>query len=383
MEPRRRAPCPSRRRHAGHGLALALALLAAGCASRAPTPATSPVGAATARPCVVAHAIIATGTQAFDQQIGGLSGLAYDAAADVYLAVLDDPRKSPPPRLLRFRWRPPAAPEPLGWLPLTEGAAPLPAEGADLEGVALLPGGGLLVSSEGDVGKGIAPWVGRFDSAGELLERLPVPPHFAPGPGSGPPVNAGFEALTLAAETGVVVAGSEGELLQDARPGRPRLPRRARLLFWDLASRAAPRELLYPLDEPHALSPLPGALRVSGLVDLLPEAGGMLALERSFVAGIGFALRLYRIDLEGSTDVTERAPAPADAFTARKRLAASLGELGAPLDNYEGMAWGPAGPDGRRPLVIVSDNNFRPEQDTHLLAISWRRSAADPPCDGQ
>lgn len=365
---------PSRRRRAA-AATLALSLLAAGCAGRRP-PERVPAGEAPrpARPYLVAHAEIRTGTRAFGQVIGGLSGLAYDPASDHFLAVADDPRKSPPTRLLRLRWHPPAAPEPLGWLTLTEGGEPLPPLGADLEGVALLPDGGLLVSSEGDVGAGIGPWVGRFDRDGELIERLAVPAHFTPGPESGPPVNAGFEALAVDAAAGVVVAGTEGELRQDARPGVPRLPRRSRLLMWNLGDAGdAPREWLYPLDEPHARSPLPDGLRVSGLVDLLPEEGGtLLALERSFVAGMGFSLRLHRLDLSGATEVTGVAPAPGDAFTGRKRLLADLGRLGVPLDNYEGMAWGPVGPDGTRLLVVIADNNFRDEQDTHLIALSWR-----------
>ena len=382
-DPAATSPPPARWRAAA--ATLALALLAASCAGRRP-PAQAPAGAEprAARPYLVAHAEIRTGARAFGQVIGGLSGLAYDPAADHFLAVADDPRKSPPTRLLRFRWQPPAAPEPLGWLTLTDGGEPLPPRGADLEGLALLPDGGLLVSSEGDVGAGIGPWVGRFDRDGELIERLPVPAHFTPGPESGPPVNAGFEALAVDAAAGVVVAGTEGELRQDARPGLPRLPRRSRLLIWDLAgfdasgdasgdAGGAPREWLYPLDEPHARSPLPGGLRVSGLVDLLPEEGGtLLALERSFVAGMGFSLRLHRLDLSGATEVTGKAPAPGGAFTGRKRLLADLGRLGVPLDNYEGMAWGPVGPDGARLLVVIADNNFSENQDTHLVALSWR-----------
>jgi 3-phytase/alkaline phosphatase D len=324
-------------------------------------------------PYVVAHVILPTGTRAFGQEIGGLSGLAYDAGADLFYAVLDDPRKSPPPRLFLFRWHPPEAPAPVGWLALTVDGAPLPAEGADLEGVALHPGGGVLVSSEGDVDDGVAPWVGHFDAGGDLLARLPVPPHFNPGTGSGPPVNAGFEALTVDLARGTILAGTEGELLQDEAARAERSPRLSRLLRWDLAGPAAPREWLYPLDEPHARSLLPDGLRISGLVELAPEAGGgMLALERSFVTGAGFAIRLYRLDPAAAREVTGEAPPPAGARPVRKRLLADLGRLGVPLDNYEGMAWGPAGPDRRRLLVLVSDNNFRAQQQTHLVAISWR-----------
>jgi hypothetical protein len=356
------------------GAVAATALLVA-CATQRQAPRPAGGGAVAPRPSepyVVAHVTVPTGTRAFGQEIGGLSGLAYDPRAGLFHAVLDDPRKSPPPRVLRFRWHPPQPPEPVGWLPLAVEGAALPVAGADLEGVALDPAGGLLVSSEGDVEAGLGPWVGRFDARGELVGRLEVPPHFAPGPGTGPPVNAGFEALAVDLVKGTVLAGTEGMLHQDALSGAPRR-RRSRLLLWNLEGSGAPREWLYPLDEPHARSPVPNGLRVSGLVDLLPEGGGtLLALERSFVAGVGFAIRLYRLDLSAADEVTGEVPAPAERRPGDKRLVADLGRLGVPLDNYEGMAWGPTGADGRPLLVIVGDNNFRNEQDTHLVALSWR-----------
>jgi hypothetical protein len=352
---------------------LAATALALGCAgARRDRPVAAGVGERGA-PYVVAHVTLPTGTRAFGHEIGGLSGLAYDSAADLFYAVLDDPRKSPPPRLFLFRWHPPEAPEPVGWLPLSVDGVPLPAEGADLEGVALHPSGGVLVSSEGNVDAGVAPWVGHFDARGERVGRLPVPPHFTPGAGSGPPVNAGFEALTVDLASGAILGGTEGELLQDAAARAQRSPRLSRLLRWDLASPSAPREWLYPLDEPHARSLLPDGLRVAGLVELAPEAGGgLLALERSFVTGAGFAIRLYRLDPAAAVEVTGEAPPAPEARPVGKRLLADLGRLGVALDNYEGMAWGPAGPDRRRLLVLVSDNNFRAEQQTHLVAISWR-----------
>ena len=44
--------------------------------------------------------------------------------------------------------------------------------------------------------------------------------------------------------------------------------------------------------------------------------------------------------------------------------------LGIPLDNVEGMTLGPLLPDGRRALVLVSDNNFASSQFTQLLLFA-------------
>jgi hypothetical protein len=39
------------------------------------------------------------------------------------------------------------------------------------------------------------------------------------------------------------------------------------------------------------------------------------------------------------------------------------------VDNLEGMTFGPALPNGKRSLVLVSDNNFNPLQLTQFLAF--------------
>ena len=68
---------------------------------------------------------------------------------------------------------------------------------------------------------------------------------------------------------------------------------------------------------------------------------------------------------------------PAGAAAARTRMLAmerlilDLQAAGArgPIDNLEGMAWGPVRPDGRRTLVMVTDDNFSPQQVTQVLAF--------------
>ena len=45
-------------------------------------------------------------------------------------------------------------------------------------------------------------------------------------------------------------------------------------------------------------------------------------------------------------------------------------DLGIEPDNLEGMAFGPALPDGRLPLVLVSDNNFSAGQATQFIVLA-------------
>jgi len=54
----------------------------------------------------------------------------------------------------------------------------------------------------------------------------------------------------------------------------------------------------------------------------------------------------------------------------KKTLLLDLDALGLPLDNIEGMAFGPDLPDGRRSLLLVSDNNFSPAAFTQFLLFA-------------
>ncbi|MCC5698826.1 esterase-like activity of phytase family protein [Klebsiella pneumoniae] len=48
-----------------------------------------------------------------------------------------------------------------------------------------------------------------------------------------------------------------------------------------------------------------------------------------------------------------------------------MGELGLDtVDNIEGITWGPRLPDGRRSLVLVSDDNFAPDQVTQIVVLA-------------
>jgi hypothetical protein len=375
-----------RRRDSSVLLALLAAIVSvvAACHPRTVTTTPAAVAAATTPPVarLVAHAQIPTGTAFAGREVGGLSGLAYDRAADLLYAVIDDPTGHPPARLLRFRWHPPAAPELVDWLDLAEENGPLPTAGADLEGLARAATGELFVSSEGDVKAGIAPWVGDFDASGHLRRRLPLPEAFAVADDRGISHNRGFEALTLAAAD-VLVAGTEGPLAQDQSPP-PGEQARVRLLRWDLRTSSPPTEWLYPIDPQHATPKAEAKFGVAGLVDLLPFSpagtdGRLFALERSYVDGVGFAVKLFETSLAGAEEVTGTdALAGRAVRTATKRRLADFAALGVPIANYEGLAWGPPGEDGAALLVVISDNNFNAPEGTNLAAFALSAGALSP-----
>ena len=119
------------------------------------------------------------------------------------------------------------------------------------------------------------------------------------------------------------------------------------------------------------------AFAVSGLVELLPfNDEFMLSMERSFsvgAPGTGNTIKLYSVGFPGADDVNgvdSLAGMLGGVRPVQKTLLLDLRTLGLPLDNVEGMTIGPTLPDGRRSLVLVSDNNFAPSQFTQFLLFA-------------
>jgi 3-phytase len=118
---------------------------------------------------------------------------------------------------------------------------------------------------------------------------------------------------------------------------------------------------------------------VNGIVEILPlNPESLIVMERSFstgTGGTGNTIKLYSVKLSGATDVN--GVADLDEIKkgkfrpVKKQLLLDLDTLGLPLDNIEGMTFGPDLPDGRRSLILVSDNNFAAAQFTQFLLFAF------------
>jgi hypothetical protein len=96
-------------------------------------------------------------------------------------------------------------------------------------------------------------------------------------------------------------------------------------------------------------------------------------MERSFSVGVGNAVTLHLVGLPGADDVSGLdSLLDADVERVTKTEVLDLNTLGLTLDNLEGMTFGPRLADGRRSLVIVSDNNFTPGQVSQFLLVALR-----------
>jgi hypothetical protein len=120
----------------------------------------------------------------------------------------------------------------------------------------------------------------------------------------------------------------------------------------------------------------------NGVSEILALDGDrLLVLERSGVEGADgiwtLYIRIYQAEIGNATDVAGfPSLAGAKVQPMAKRLVLDLSklpELGSAalpkIDNIEGASFGPDLPNRHRSLVLVSDNNFNPDQVTQFLAF--------------
>ena len=359
-------------------VALTIAAAAAGLARAG-------LGAGTPQLQFLGQQIIPTGTQFAGTDFGGLSGFAFDSRRQVFYALSDDPSQLDPARFYTLRidigLGPPAV-HIVDVTTLTDAAGqPFAAQSLDPEGLALTGRRTLVITSEGFSNRLIDPWVREFSLEGRQLRDLPVPDAFRPNAAGtrGVRLNLGFESAGTVPGGGGrwIFTGTEGALVQDGPPATTTNGSPARLLRYDQWLGTLDRQYVYRTDAIAKPPVPPTAFAVSGLVELLPlDTQSLLSMERSFsvgVPGTGNTIKLYTVSVVGATDVNgveSLAPVLGSITPASKSLLLDLDTLGIPLDNVEGMAFGPNLPDGRRSLVLVSDNNFAPAQFTQFLLFA-------------
>lgn len=250
-------------------------------------------------------------------------------------------------------------------------------EVADIEAVRFDPlGDGIWYASEGFSKPGMDPFIKQACADGGYRATLVLPALFKADPARvrGPRNNLSFEGLAFAPDGRSLWLGMEAPLYQDGPLASAAQGAVSRFTQFDRAGKVL-AQYAYPVDPVQGV-PAPGRFADNGVSEILvADARHLLALERSGVqdaAGrFAFHIRLYLVDLDGATDV-KAYPALAGATyrPLRKRLLLNLNAIGLPkVDNLEGMSWGAPLPNGHRSLVLVSDDNFSPDEVTQLLVF--------------
>ena len=365
-------------------LTVILAGLAAALAFACPASAVDPQ-AHTPSLQFLGQAIIPTGTTFGGTTIGGLSSITYDPARNVYYALSDDPSQFSPSRFYTFRIDLDGSfdPSDLHVDRVTTfqapGGGPYPFGSIDPEGLVLTKDGRLVLTSEGFTNQLVNPFLRFYDVQGQFLGSLPVPSYFLPTAdhASGVRANLAFEPAGVPPNGRFFFTGTENALFQDGPAATVAGGSPSRLLRYNVQTERLDRQYVYWTD-PVFQAPIPPTqFSVNGLVELLPLNNEfLLAMERSFsvgVPGTGNEIKLYEVALPGADDVNGVAGLAGSLGSigpAQKTLLLDLGTLGIPLDNVEGMTFGPDLADGRRSLIMVSDNNFAASQFTQFLLFA-------------
>ncbi len=310
------------------------------------------------------EAIIPTGTLFDGTEIGGLSSITYDEGRGVYYTLSDDQGNRATGDPVRYYT--------VG-IDLADGTldagdveflqatqifenkkAPFPPGGVDPEGFVLARRGSFFMSSEGNplADPIIDPFIRRINRNGRATADLPIPDHYLPnGVDHGVRFNLSFESLNLTPDGRTLVTAGEGPLLQDGPASTFTNGSLARLLTYDLRMRAPISEYVYEVAPWAEDSVIFG---VNGIVEVLPidDAGTLLVMERSFSVGgvlgggTGNVVKIFEVSTLGATDVLAvdalyENGAPIALTTVTKRQVFAFDDLGIPIDNIEGMTFGP------------------------------------------
>ena len=316
-------------------------------------------------------------------EVGGLSGLAFDPSSGDYLCISDDKGLINPARFYRLRIELGDGRLEPGDIVFSEvitlkqaSGQPYSRRTLDPEGIAIGgSGGNVFICSEGDVRHSTKPWVAEFSPRGQFLRKLGLPSRFVTSSDStGFRNNANLESLTLAPSGLFLFTSVEHSLKEDGPLPDTRTSSMARIVKYDLAKDRVVRECFYEIDRIVLEPDRNGLYGRNGMVELIAmDDSVLLVLERSYIPGAGNRVKLFRIDSRNAADVSDHNGTPGLA-NAPKESILDLSSLGLPLDNFEGMALGPALPDGRRTLILVSDNNFNESQRTLFFAFAFGRT---------
>jgi hypothetical protein len=302
-------------------------------------------------------------------KLGGLSSLAYDSRSKAWVSAVDN-NASDPARIWFFRnlSDPKVVRDPLV-LRQPDGT-PYNGTNSDNEGLAVLPDGDYLVSSETE------PSIRIYGRNGVQRASLPIPARLAvtgTTPSGQATSNATLEGLTISRSGREIIASMEGALSGDVSASGDATPHR--FLVYDADSRGAwhlTKQIAYRTQTGNRIP----EVQAYGKDSLLVE-------EAAFSATAGNSEELYAVkDIDPAPNVSGVANlslAPARDVV-RKQLVTNLVDcptLGAPsretqanplLDNYEGMAITSGGP-GLAGVSMISDDNFSATQFTRVLNL--------------
>ena len=328
--------------------------------------------------------------------VGGLSGIDYDPARDLYYLISDDKSVFAPTRFYTAR----LAIDATGFHDvalqtvvtlLRRDGTPYPSresgEAADAESIRYdRATDSLWWTSEGarrlatarNVARLVDPFVKQSTRDGRYLGEVPLDPMFrSVAEARGPRDNRVFEGLTITPDGRSLWTSLEGPLIQDgdmpdaAHGAWSRFTRHERQDGGTFGPMTA--QYAYRIDPVAMDGAWTARAALNGVSEILAlDANRFLVLERGLVLGPHWRIRLYEADASAASDVHAIDALAGDSarFTpVAKRLVLDFDTLGIAIDNLEGICFGPTLPNGHRTLVLVADDNFSLGEASQFVAF--------------
>jgi hypothetical protein len=317
-------------------------------------------------------------------KIGGLSGLYFDPDSQNLYAISDDRGLVNEPRIYEFKLQVSlkdfkVEPQKVIFLKVNESSlahhstnspANLFSRVLDLEAISITPWGDFLITNEGDLNKKprVLPQLISAKKDGTLEREFQVPEAYLPELGGvqkkGVQNNLAFEGLARNPNGKEWLMSAEAPLVQDPK-NFVRLLQYTMPEAWVLKPGT---EYKYPFTE-GKMEPDSVIEFQKGISEIQFKTENLLwVVERLLKItkkGISLQVELYETDLK---------KVDAQGLLSKRLILdfSTLEKQIGPIENYEGMTWGPMLPDGRRSLIIVSDDNFMKRQRTQFLLLAVR-----------
>ncbi|MBB1287242.1 esterase-like activity of phytase family protein [Flavisolibacter sp. BT320] len=323
--------------------------------------------------------------------VGGLSSIDYNSAEDLFYLICDDRSDINPARFysakIRLREKGIDTFQLVSVQTLVQASGqPFPNRKQDSlrtpdpEALRYNPTNQTIVwSSEGErivrSGRKLLadPFIAIASKEGKLLDTFSLPPNLRMAEREkGPRQNGVLEGLAFANNYKTLFASVEEPLYEDGpRAGLNDTTGWIRIIKYDVASRQPVAQFAYQID-PVVQEPISrGTFIVNGVPDILAlNDQQLLITERSFSTGrLTCNVRIYLAEIDGAEDiagVTSLAKTP-PRRPVRKKLVLNMDTLGRWVDNVEGATFGPRLPNGKRSLLLVTDDNFASFEKTQIF----------------
>jgi len=238
----------------------------------------------------------------------------------------------------------------------------------DLEGIRFdAENKAFIVSAEGSIQNAKDPSVFKISTQGDFISAFKIPNYFKASGSQKPRNNGVFEGIAESFDKSGYWVAMELPLEKDGpKPKIYPTNSPVRITKFNKKSQLAESQFTYKLD---GISKLPiNWFAVNGVTEILEyDQNKFLVLERAYSAGYGSngnTVKIFDVDASKATNTMEiENLKESDYLQAEKRLVFDFKSAEnflteETIDNIEGMTFGPELPNGKKSLILVSDDNF-------------------------